>query len=177
MVELKLSDNLGQSCWNWGVRVDFLNSIYLVLKNQFPKTGHGRYLMTVILGLGKLRQEDCHKLETSLDLILNSKSPYLNTLSSQPKKSSVLVFPWQRGKRIFRGPATGNPAWVPLLWNSLIRSPNHKLSLPFISPNPAHTPLLPLKWVQTWALEVNWDWKRVGQLSLQIFKWSVPFRC
>lgn len=62
--------------------MNFFNYIYLVLKNQFPKTGHGRYLMTVILALGKLRQEDCHKLETSLGLILNSRSLYLNTLSS-----------------------------------------------------------------------------------------------
>lgn len=62
--------------------MNFLNYIYLVLKNQFPKTGHGRYLMTIILALGKLRQEDCHKLETSLGLILNSRSLYLYTLSS-----------------------------------------------------------------------------------------------
>lgn len=95
--------------------MNFLNSVYLVLKNQFPKTGHGRYLMTIILAFGKLRQEDCHKLETSLGFILNSRSPYLNTLVSQPKKASVLVFPWQQGKRIFRGPAPGNSAWEPLL--------------------------------------------------------------
>lgn len=78
--------------------MNFLNSVYLVLKNQFPKTGHGRYLMTIILAFGKLRQEDCHKLETSLGFILNSRSPYLNTLVSQPKRHRSLCFPGNRGR-------------------------------------------------------------------------------
>lgn len=54
--------------------------------------------MTVILALGKLRQEDCHKLETSLGFVLNSRSPNLNTLISQPKTASVLVFLGSRGR-------------------------------------------------------------------------------
>lgn len=142
----------------------FLNSVYLVLKNQFPETGHGRYLMTVILALGKLRQEDCHKLDTSLGFVLNSRSPNLNTLISQPKTASVLVFLWQQGKRIFRGPAPGNSAWVPLLGNSLIRSPN--LSLPVFSSSPSHPFLLPLRGYRP-ALEVKWM-ERAGPSSLQI---------
>lgn len=51
--------------------MNFLNYIYLVLKNQFPKTGHGRYLMTIILALGKLRQEDCLGIEARLDSLVN----------------------------------------------------------------------------------------------------------
>lgn len=55
--------------------------------------------MLVILVLRKLRQENYHKLEANLVLILNSRPPYLNTLSSNPKKSLVLLFfPGIRGR-------------------------------------------------------------------------------
>lgn len=55
--------------------------------------------MLVILVLGKLRQDNYHKLEANLVLILNSRPPYLNTLSSHPKKSLVLLFfPGNRGR-------------------------------------------------------------------------------